>query len=215
MDELANCGLDLVCGTLNNLSEAQDWGGLFKIWLKELVMKVPKFSPWIYEIGYYYRRWGRRTLEELVPEAWEFFSSEVMSSSNRDSLWPYIAENLRVNQIIADEQLELCERPYVRQAQIYRQRAWGLFDYERLYANTISPFPTYKQLHVLETLLDREGGSELQRQRRSKLWQDLWMGKRSSVIAGGLRQSDNSVTQSRLPGRSTQLWNTSDQRLWG
>ena len=214
VDELANCGLGLVCGTLNNLSEAQDWGGLFKIWLKELIMKVPKFSPWIYEIGYY-RRWGRRTLEELVPEAWEFFSSKVMSSSDRDSLRPYIAKNLRVNQIIADEQLELCERPYVRQAQIYRQRAWGLLDDERLYANTIRPFPTFEQLHVLETLLDREGGPELQRQRRSQLWQDLWMGKRSSVIAGGLRQSDNSVTQSRLPGRSTPLWNTSGQRLWG
>jgi hypothetical protein len=160
VDELANSGLDLLSGIIGNLSREQDWGDFVKGWLRGLIMKTITFRPWIYEIDQY-QTWDHRTVEELVPEEWEFFSSEILSSSDRDSLRPHIAENLRVHKLIEEEPLEPWQRPYMRQVQIYRQRAWGLFDDERLYANATSSFPTLEHLDSLETM-DREGDPELQ-----------------------------------------------------
>ncbi|KAF5598030.1 hypothetical protein FPCIR_3303 [Fusarium pseudocircinatum] len=67
---------------------------------------------------------------------------------------------------------------WVKQVQLatYRQRAWGLFDDDRLYPKHAHHFPTFQELYRMETDFQEMGSrAKLERKhRRSQQWQDYW-----------------------------------------
>ncbi|KAF5540021.1 hypothetical protein FPHYL_12146 [Fusarium phyllophilum] len=62
------------------------------------------------------------------------------------------------------------------QVSTYRQRAWGLFDDDRLYPKHTHHFPTFSQLYRMQTEFEEKGsrGRLERKHRRSQKWQDYW-----------------------------------------
>lgn len=197
LDELAGRGLDLLCNILGSMSKGRSWKHYFKGWLGDFINKSDNPRQWIIvQDGRQYDHPARNAQEgpfwdELYIRHPEAATTDFFSVIRLYSL--YSREYLRSSQI-----------PYMRQVQIYRQRAWGLFDNGRLYPKSHLHFPTVQQLLNLDTQLR---GSHDRRQRRSQRWQDYWA-NRSSTQPDEMRAG---IYASRLNSRF--FYQRNDDRL--
>ncbi|KAJ4002784.1 hypothetical protein NW752_009438 [Fusarium irregulare] len=214
IDRLACCGLNPITTFLAILKVEGGQGYRTRSWLEGIIVRSGVFPPWIYEFDQ--AQYGMRA----SLDSWVL--TQIGSPNPDSSSLPLsLASNSRVHEYSATKAMKPWAKAYVRQVQIYRQRAWGLLDDKRLYANAARPWPTYQQIHNLETMdqraalderefarleltdslqyLTRLSGFQERRKRRSQLWQEFWAGDRSHEPFWYIQEAQPDTSRSRQP----------------
>ncbi|KAG8666721.1 hypothetical protein FPOAC2_11842 [Fusarium poae] len=194
-EELAGLGLDLLTSVLSRLRMDKGKGKTYvKFWLQKLHNPSLEFDPWI----------RRHYVVRYDEEAFAYTELLIPARVSCPALFPPepLASCLPAlnNQLLLGSDIDETYGAWViheSQVLMYRQRAWGFFDDQRLYSNTVSHFPDLFELYMAISplvdvfiRLDAKFGGDVglqhehrqlreQRRRRSQLWQDYWARRRA------------------------------------
>ncbi|CAG7561787.1 unnamed protein product [Fusarium equiseti] len=158
LDELAGRGLDLLCSTLGSLSKERSWKHYFKGWLRDFINMSYNTRQWIIvQDGRQYDHPARNALEGPF---WDELCVRHPKAATTD-----FCSVIRVYSLYSLEYLRSSQILYMRQVQIYRQRAWGLLTTEGhiLSPTCISPRSNNYLISMLKSVVvmtgDRGGRS--------------------------------------------------------